>query len=69
MEESRCCQGTDNGEEKMIVHIKSTTNVDDSLISTLMEVLRAEGYEVEKYLGINSKIVMARKFEKSEGRK
>ncbi len=46
---------------KMIVHIKTSNKVDDNLISELMGVLIKYGFKTEKYLGIGSKIVMARK--------
>ena len=45
----------------MIIHIKTTIDTDDKIISELMNVLIKFGYKPEKYLGINSKIVMARK--------
>jgi|GEM_PF-3458012 hypothetical protein len=43
------------------IHIKATTDVDDRVISELMNILIKFGFETEKYLGISSKIVMARK--------
>jgi len=42
------------------IHIKTTLDVDDKLISELMNILIKNGLKTEKYLGINSKIIMAR---------
>ena len=44
-----------------VIHIKSTANTDDEIISELMNILIKYGYKTEKYLSITSKIVMARK--------
>lgn len=44
-----------------IINIKSTMNTDDKIISKLMNVLINEGFVTERYLGINSKIIMAKK--------
>jgi hypothetical protein len=51
----------------MIIYIKATNNVDDKILSKLMNTLIVEGYKVEKYLSMSHKIVMARKFEKELG--
>jgi len=45
------------------IHIKSTIRTDDKILSELMSVLMKYGFKTEKYLGMNSKIVMARKEE------
>ena len=45
------------------IHIKTSTNIDDRIISELMNVLIKYKFETKKYLGNNSKIVMARKEE------
>jgi len=47
------------------IHIKTTIDVEDKVISELMNVLIKYGFKTEKYLGINSKIVMAKKEEKN----
>lgn len=47
------------------IHIKSTIDVEDKILSELMNILIKHDFKVEKYLGINSKIIMARK-EKNE---
>ena len=47
-----------------IIHIKATNDTDDKIISELMNILTKNGFKTEKYLGITSKIVMARKGEK-----
>ena len=44
-----------------IIHIKTTQDTDDKIISELMNILNKNGFKTEKYQGINSKIVMARK--------
>jgi len=46
------------------IHIKTTQNVEDTLISELINCLIKYGFKTEKYMGINSKIIMAR--EKNE---
>lgn len=43
------------------IHIKATNDVEDDIISDLMNVLIKFGFNTEKYLGISSKIVMAKK--------
>lgn len=43
------------------IHIKATEDVDDNIISSLMNVLLKNKFKVEKYLGVKSKIVMAKK--------
>jgi len=45
----------------MIIHIKATQDTDDKIISELMNFLIKNGFTTEKYLGISSKIVMAKK--------
>lgn len=42
------------------IHIKASLDVDNALIATLMAILQQRGFKVEKYLGINHKIIMAR---------
>lgn len=49
------------------IYIKATADVEDKLISELMNLLIKYGFTTEKYLGLTGKIVMARK--KSEGKK
>jgi hypothetical protein len=46
------------------IHIKATTDTDDKIISELMNILIKYGFKTEKYLGITSKIIMARRGEK-----
>ena len=46
-----------------VIHIKATTSVEDNILSDLMNVLIKYGFKAEKYLGLNSKIIMARKKE------
>lgn len=48
------------------IHIKTTQDVDDKIISELMNILIKNGFKTQKYLGIGSKIVMARK-ERTDG--
>ena len=43
------------------IHIKATIRTDDKIISELISILMKYGFKTEKYLGINSKIVMAKK--------
>jgi hypothetical protein len=43
------------------IHIKSTMDTEDKLLSELMNILTKNGFKTEKYLGVNSKIVLARK--------
>ena len=43
------------------IHIKSTIDTDNYIISELMNILIKYGYKTEKYLGASSKIIMARK--------
>jgi hypothetical protein len=47
----------------MIIHIKATQDTDDKVLSELMNILIKEGFRTEKYLGINTKIIMAKKEE------
>jgi hypothetical protein len=47
----------------MIIHIRSTNNIDDKILSELMNILIKHGFKTEKYLGIGHKIIMARKNE------
>lgn len=42
------------------IHIKATVDTQDNILSELMNVLIKYGYKTEKYLGMGSKIVMAR---------
>ena len=42
------------------IHIKATKDTDDKIISELMNILIKHGFETEKYLGINTKIVMSK---------
>jgi hypothetical protein len=44
-----------------VINIKTTLDVDDKIISELMNILIKYEFETEKYLGMNSKIVMAKK--------
>ena len=44
-----------------IIHIKTTTDTDDKIISEIINILIKYGFETEKYLGLSSKIVMAKK--------
>lgn len=44
-----------------VIHIKTTIDVDDKIISELMNILIKNGYTTEKYQGQASKIVMAKK--------
>lgn len=46
------------------IHIKTTMDVEDKIISELMNILIKSGFEVEKYFGINSKIIMAKEVKK-----
>ena len=43
------------------IHIKTTNDTDDKILSELMNVLIKYGFKTEKYIGLNSKIIMARK--------
>ena len=47
------------------IHIKTTMDTNDNVISELMNILIKHGFKAEKYLGITGKIVMARKTELS----
>lgn len=44
-----------------IIHIKTTIDAEDEIILELMNILTKHNFKVEKYLGIASKIVMAKK--------
>ena len=44
-----------------IIHIKATIDTDPKILSELINILSKFGFKVEKYLGISSKIIMARK--------
>jgi len=46
---------------KHIIQIKTTMDTEDKIISELMNILIKYGFKTEKYLGICSKIVMAKK--------
>lgn len=46
------------------IHIKATLDTDDRIISELMIILIKNGFNTEKYLGLSSKIIMAKKEEK-----
>lgn len=46
-----------------IVHIKLTQEVDNSVMVELINLLQKYGFKTEKYLGMSSKIIMARKSE------
>ena len=48
----------------MTIHIRTTADTKDSIISELMNILTKHGYKTEKYLGRSSKIVMAKKGDK-----
>jgi len=48
------------------IHIKFTTDTEDKIISEFMNVLIKYEFKAEKYLGINSKIIMAKREEISE---
>jgi hypothetical protein len=50
----------------MIIHIKSTNDTDDKILSELMNILIKHGFNTQKYIGINSKIIMAKKGEKEK---
>jgi len=43
------------------IHIKSTNDTDDKILSELMNILIKNGFKTEKYLGIATKIIMAKK--------
>lgn len=45
------------------IHIKSTMDVEDKILSEMMNLLMKFGFKSEKYLGMNFKIVMAKKGE------
>ena len=42
------------------IHIKATTDIPDNILSELMNILIKYDFKTEKYLGLNSKIVMAK---------
>jgi hypothetical protein len=44
-----------------VIYIKATMDISDEILSEMMNVLSKNGFKTEKYLGVNSKIVMARK--------
>ena len=44
-----------------IIHIKATQDVDNEIICELGNILLKKGFIIERYMGINSKILMARK--------
>jgi len=44
-----------------VINIKATNDTDDEIISELMNILIKYGFITERYLGISSKIVMAKK--------
>jgi hypothetical protein len=52
-----------------VIHIKATSDVKDNILSELMNILIKYGYSTEKYLGIASKIIMAKQEKKTEGGK
>jgi len=43
------------------IHIKATNDIDDKILSELMNILIKNGFKTEKYLGITNKIIMAKK--------
>jgi len=43
-----------------IIHIKATTDTPDNILSELMNILIKYDFKTEKYLGLNSKIIMAK---------
>lgn len=45
----------------MIIHIKASPTTDEKILSELMNILKKYEYKTEKYIGIASKIIMARK--------
>ena len=45
----------------MKIHIKATQDTDDRILSKLMNTLIECDFKVEKYLGITSTIIMAKK--------
>jgi len=47
----------------MIIHIKATQDVDNKVLSELMNVLNKDGFRTEKYLSMAYTIVMAKKEE------
>ena len=44
-----------------IIHIKATPDTDDKILAELMNILIKHGFATEKYLGLTTKIIMARK--------
>lgn len=44
-----------------IIHIKTTLDTNDKIISELINILIKNGFKTEKYLGITHKIIMAKK--------
>lgn len=49
----------------MTIHIKATVKTPDNILSELMNILIKHGYKTEKYLGMSSKIIMARSADKT----
>jgi hypothetical protein len=45
------------------IHIKATMDTDDRLLSEILNVLLRNGFKPEKYLGLNCKIIMAKREE------
>ena len=50
----------------MTIHIKATVDTEERVLSELINVLIKYKYKSEKYLGVTSKIIMARKEELKE---
>ena len=43
------------------INIKATNDTEDKLLSELMNILIKDGFKTEKYQGIATKIIMAKK--------
>jgi glycine betaine/choline ABC-type transport system substrate-binding protein len=48
------------------IHITATIDVENEIISELMNILIKNGFKTQKYLGVNSKIVMAKLLEEGK---
>lgn len=47
------------------IHIKATTDTEDKILSEIMNILIKYGFKTQKYLGVNSKIIMAKLTQKT----
>jgi len=47
------------------IHIKATNDTDDKILSEIINILNKFGFSTEKYIGITSKIIMAKKEKKN----